>query len=101
MSEWKQGDTQPDMIIDCFDSNGERAPLETATLVKVIVTQAGVLQWEREIVGATNGTVVVPLQASDVATVGTYYVKVYALWGDGSRQHYPPGDKFLRMTVTR
>lgn len=97
---WKQGDTQPDLVIDCFDGTGERAPLETATLVKVIVTKAGVLQWERTITGAANGVVVCPLQASDVATVGTFYVKVFAQWADGSHQHYPPGDKYLQFIVT-
>lgn len=101
MSQWKQGDTKPDMVIDCFDGSGQRADLTAATLVKVIVTQRGVVQWEREVSGDANGTVVVELTPTDTAVPGTYYVKVYALWADGSRQHYPPADQYMTMTVTR
>jgi hypothetical protein len=90
------------MVIDCFDSSGVRAALDDASQVKVIVTQRGVLKWERVITAPTpNGTVTVPLQSSDVATVGTYFVKVLAEWPDGSHQHYPPADEYMTMTVTR
>lgn len=101
MSRWKQGDTKPDMVIECFDGDGRRPDLTTASQVKVTVTQRGVLKWERVVSGTTNGTVTVLLQNSDTATPGTYYVKVYAIWPDGSRQHYPPADDYMTMTVTR
>ena len=100
MSRWKVGDTAPPMVIDCFDASNKRAPLNTASSVKVQVTQRGVLKWERDVTGDANGTVTVPLQASDVATPGTYFVKVFAQWPDGTRQHYPPGDQYMTMTVT-
>lgn len=101
MSIWKQGDTLPDMTVDCFDGVGERADLSGATEVKVLVSRRGVLLWERVTNKPTDGAVVVPLQASDTATPGTYFVKVYAEWPDGNHQHYPPGDKYMTMTVTR
>lgn len=101
MSRWKQGDTKPDMTVDCFEGNGQRAPLQDAATVRVLVSKQGIPVWEREIENASNGVVVVPLQASDVAIPGTYFVKVYAEWPDGSRQHYPPADEYMTMTVTR
>jgi hypothetical protein len=101
MSKWMQGDTKPDMVIECFDGDGRRPDLTTADLVKVIVTKAGVTLWEREVEGTQDGTVTVALQDSDTATPGTFYVKVYAIWADGSRQHYPPADSYMTMTVTR
>jgi hypothetical protein len=101
MSVWKQGDTLPDMVIDCFDGSGARANLSGAAIAKVIVKKQGVVVWERNTNKPADGVVVVPLQATDTATPGTYRVKVYAEWADGSRQHYPPGDKYVTMTVTR
>lgn len=103
MSQWKQGDTLPDMVIDCFDDGGSRANLDDASLVRVIVSQRGVTKWERDIPveDRANGSIIVPLQASDTATVGTFFVKVYVEWPNGSRQHYPPADRFVRFTVTR
>lgn len=102
MSRWKQGDTKPDMVIDCFDGDGRRPDLTTADQVKVRVTQRGVLRWERDPDSVTeDGVVTVVLQDSDTATVGSFYVKVYAIWPDGSRQHYPPADEYMTMTVTR
>jgi hypothetical protein len=103
MSRWKQGDTAPAMVIDCFDGDGRPAPLPEAALVKIKVTQRGVLKWERNIPSGnrTTGTVTIPLQASDTDTPGTYYAKVYAEWPDGTKQHYPPGDQFVAFTVTR
>jgi hypothetical protein len=104
MSRWKQGDTKPDLVIDCFDGNGRRPDLTTATEVKVIVSQRGVAKWEREITDPAhlaNGTVTVLLQEEDVATPGSFFVKVRAVWPDGTRQHYPPADQYLTMTVTR
>lgn len=101
MSRWKQGDTKPDLVIDCYDGDGRRPALNTASQVKVIARQRGVVKWERTVTGDANGTIVMPLQSSDTATPGTYYLKVFATWPDGSRQHYPPGDEFMTMTVTR
>jgi hypothetical protein len=101
MSQWKQGDTSPPMVMDCFNGNGQRAPLDDATLVKVKVSQKGNPVWERVVTGDANGVVTVPLQTSDTATPGTYYVKVYAEWPDGTKQHYPPADQYMTMTVTR
>jgi hypothetical protein len=102
MSRWKVGDTQPPMIIDCFDGANLRADLSDATLVKVKVTQRGVLKWERTLADRpSDGTLTIPLQASDVATPGTYFVKAYAEWPGGSKQHYPPADDYMTMTVTR
>jgi hypothetical protein len=101
MSRWKVGDTQPALVIDCFDGSGVRAPLNTATVVKVQVSQRGTLVWERSVSGSANGVVTVPLQPSDVSTPGTFFVKVYAEWSDGTHQHYPPADQYMTMTVTR
>lgn len=101
MSIWKQGDTQPPMVIDCFDGSGKKANLSGATTVTVKVTKGGVLQWERATNKPADGVVTVPLQPSDTATPGTYFVKVLAVWPDLSRQHYPPGDQYMTMTVTR
>lgn len=89
------------MVIDCFDAAGKRANLSGASSVKVKVSKAGALLWERTTNKPADGVVTVPLQASDTATPGTYFVKVFAEWADGSRQHYPPGDDFMTMTVTR
>lgn len=101
MSVWKQGDTLPNMVIDCYDSVGARANLSAATVVKVKVSKAGVPVWERATNKPADGIVVVPLQAVDTATPGTYKVKVYAEWASGGKQHYPPGDTYETMTVTR
>ena len=101
MSKWMQGDTKPDMVIECFDGDGRRPDLTAADLVKVIVSQRGEVKWERTVTGTENGVVTVELQDSDTATAGTYFVKVYAVWPDGSRQHYPPADTYMTMTVTR
>ena len=101
MSRWKVGDTKPDMVIDCFDGAGKPAPLNTASSVKVQATQRGVLKWERTVTGTAAGTVTVLLQPSDVTTPGTYFIKVFAEWPDGSKQHYPPADQYMTMTVTR
>jgi hypothetical protein len=101
MSLWKQGDTSPPMVIDCFNGNGQRAPLDEADLVKVVVSQRGNLIWERTVTGTADGVVTVPLQSGDTDTPGTFYVKAYAEWPDGTRQHYPPGDEYMTMTVTR
>lgn len=100
MSIWKQGDTLPAMVIDCYDSVGQPANLSGAA-VKVQVSKQGAQIWERSANSPANGVVTLPLQASDTAVPGTYRVKVYAEWPNGSRQHYPPGDKFMTMTVTR
>lgn len=101
MSRWKQGDTKPDMVIDCFDGDGRPAPLNTATVLKIIVRHMGALKWERAVTGNAQGQIVMPLQNTDTADPGTYKVKVYAEWPDGKRQHYPPADEYLTMTVTR
>lgn len=101
MSRWKKGDTQPDMVIDCFDGDRTRAPLDEADLVKVIAYQRGVKKWERDVTPEAGGIVRMPLQPSDTAVPGTYFIKVYAEWPDGSHQHYPPADEFMKMTVTR
>lgn len=101
VSIWKQGDTQPAMVIDCFDAAGKKADLSDAASVKVKVSKSGVPLWEREANKPADGVVNLPLQASDTATPGTYYVKVLAEWPDGSRQHYPPGGDYMTMTVTR
>lgn len=101
MSVWKQGDTLPNMILDCYDAAGQRANLSGATTVTVKVSKSGVLLWERTVNKPADGTVNVNLQTSDTAVAGTYYVKVFAVWPDGKRQHYPPGDKYMTMTVTR
>ena len=101
MSVWKQGDTVPAMVIDCFDGDGLRPDFTQAQEVKVIVTRRGSLVWERVPDSATSdGVVTVNLTPSDTATVGTFFVKVRAIWNDGSRQHYPPGDRYMTMTVT-
>jgi hypothetical protein len=89
------------MIMDCFDANGQRADLSDATTVTVKVSKSGTLLWERATNKPADGTVVVPLQPSDTATPGTYFVKVYAVWPGNKRQHYPPGSKYMTMTVTR
>lgn len=101
MSVWKQGDTLPAMTIDCYDSSGQRANLSGATVVKVKVYRQGTLVWERPANKPADGVVTLPLQSSDTAVVGTYRVKVYAEWSDGSRQHYPPAEQYMTMTVTR
>lgn len=101
MSVWKQGDTLPAMTIDCYDAVGARANLSGASVVKVKVSKQGAAVWERNTNKPADGVVVVPLQPSDTAVPGTYRVKVYAEWPDGSRQHYPPADQFMTMTVTR
>lgn len=101
MSRWMVGDTQPDMVIDCFDAQGLRPDFTQAQILRVEVTQAGVLKWQRNVTGDANGTIVMPLQTSDTAVPGTYYVKVYAEWADGSRQHYPPASEYMTMTVSR
>lgn len=103
MSRWKQGDTAPPMVIDCYDQSHAPANLDAATVCKVVVRRNGVLAWERDIPpeDRAGGTVTIPLQASDTATVGTYKAKVYAEWSDGSRQHYPPADEYMTFTVTR
>lgn len=104
MSIWKQGDTRPAMVMDCFDGAGRLADFDDATLVQVRVSQRGVTQWTRDIPSQqiSRGVVTMPLQDADTATVGTFYVKVYAEWNEGAqRQHYPPGDKYMTMTVTR
>jgi hypothetical protein len=102
MSRWKQGDTNPDMVIDVFDGAGRRADLTTASEVRVLVSKAGTPVWDRVITGSgSDGVVTVPLQPSDVATPGTFYVKVKVTWPDGNVQHYPPADRYLTMTVTR
>lgn len=101
MSVWKQGDTLPDMTMDCFDANGMRADLSGATTVTVKVSKSGILLWERAANKPADGTVVLPLQASDTLNPGTFYVKVFAVWPNGKRQHYPPGSKYMTMTVTR
>lgn len=103
MSRWKQGDTAPPMVIDCYDESNVPADLTGAAVCKVVVRRNGALAWERSIPLANRsaGTVTIPLQASDTATVGTYKAKVYAEWSDGSRQHYPPADEYMTFTVTR
>lgn len=101
MSVWKQGDTQPAMVIDCFDSEGKKANLSSATTVTVKVSKSGVDVWERSANKPADGVVTLPLQSSDVAVPGTYRVKVFAEWPNGSQQHYPPGDQYMTMTVTR
>jgi hypothetical protein len=101
MSVWKQGDTQPAMTIDCFADSGQPANLSGASSVKVKVWKLGALIWEREANKPANGVVVLPLQAADTDEPGTFRVKVLAVWPDGSKQHYPPGDSYMTMTVTR
>lgn len=101
MSQWKQGDTRPDMVIDCYDADGRKADLSGTSTLKVVVTQRGSLVWERPITDVSDGTVTIPLQPADTATPGTYFVKVFAQWPDGTRQHYPPADEYMHMTVTR
>lgn len=100
MSRWKQGDTAPDLIIDCFDDSRNKANLEDAQEVQVLVTKKGVLQWQRVVSGDANGVVTVPLQASDTATPGTYFAKVKVTTEDGRTQHYPPADEYVKFTVT-
>jgi hypothetical protein len=102
MSVWKQGDTLPDMVIDCFDGVGAPANLSGASTVTVKVWKMGTLIWERDADNKpADGAVRLSLQASDTNVPGTYRVKVLAVWPDGSRQHYPPGDQYTTMTVTR
>lgn len=101
MSRWKQGDTLPPMVIDTFDGAGLRPNLTTATEVKVIVNNRGVLRWQRIVPGTANGVVTVPLLPTDTDTVGTFSVKVKVTWPDGKFQHYPPADEWMTMTVTR
>lgn len=101
MSVWKAGDTQPPMVIDCFDAAGQPADLSDADTVTVRVWKAGTLVWQRAANKPTDGVVTLNLQASDTQYPGTYRVKVRAQWPDGSQQHYPPGDQYMTMTVTR
>lgn len=101
MSVWKRGDTQPAMVIDCYESSGQRANLSEATVVTVKVSRRGMPLWSRNVNGTAGGVVTVPLQSGDTDTVGEFQVKVFAQWPDGSRQHYPPGDRYMTMTVTR
>ena len=100
MSQWKQGDTLPDMVIQCFDDSRSSPDLSDATLT-VTVTHRGDVLWEKEVDGDADGVVTVPLTPDDTATVGTFFVKVKAVWPDGKQQHYPPADSFMKMTVTR
>lgn len=101
MSQWKQGDTLPDMTIDCFDDSRNRPDLSDAQEVRVIVSRGGNTVWERVVDGDANGVVTVPLQPSDTATPGTFFVKAKVTTSEGKTQHYPPADRYLTMTVTR
>lgn len=103
MSRWKKGDTAPPMRIDCFDGDGRSASFTNATLVQVKVTQGGVTRWTRNVPPSNRqgNRLTVPLQPSDTATPGTYSVKAYVEWDDGTRQHYPPADQYMEMIVTR
>lgn len=103
MSRWKQGDTLPNMVIDCFDDSRSRPDLSDAQEITLLVHKNGALAWQRDVTASGNasGTVDVELQPADVATPGTYHVKVRVVWADGRRQHYPAADQWLTMTVTR
>lgn len=103
MSRWKTGDTQPHMIIDCFDADGSRPNLTEASLVQLRVWKQGALVVDRDVkaYASASGTVDIPLQASDVAAPGSFNAKIFVQWPDGSRQHYPPADKYMAYTVTR
>lgn len=101
MSRWKQGDTIPAIVIDCFDGDGRRPQLNTASEVRLKAWQRGTLVINRLVTGDANGMVTEPIQASDTANPGSFKVKVFAQWPDGSRQHYPPADDYMTMTVTR
>lgn len=101
MSRWKQGDTLPDMLIDCFDASKERVDFTNAVEILVQATKAGVLLWERLVAGDNNGLVTVPLEPTDVASPGMSYIKVKVTWSSGDIQHYPPANDYLKMTVTR
>jgi hypothetical protein len=102
VSVWKAGDTQPPMVVDCFDAAGAPADLSQATSVTVRVWKAGTLVWERAANKPSDGVVTLNLQPSDTQYPGTYRVKVRAIWpNNGGQQHYPPGDNYMTMTVTR
>lgn len=102
MSHWKQGDTLPDMVIDCFDDNSRRPDLTQASEVMVICRNArGEDKFSRVVSGNANGVVTVPLLPSDTDTPGNFNVRVRVTWPSGKRQHYPPGDRAMTMTVTR
>ena len=102
MSVWKAGDTQPPMVMDCFDASGQPADLSAASTVTVRVWKRGTEVWSRAADNKpADGVVTLTLQPSDTQYPGTYRVKVRAVWPDGSLQHYPPGDNYMTMTVTR
>ena len=101
MSRWKQGDTQPHMVIDCFDANGARPRLDLASSLKLMVWNQGELVIDRAVTGTSNGVVDLQLQESDVAVPGTFKAKVFAQWPDGTKQHYPPADQYMTYTITK
>lgn len=103
MSRWKQGDTLPNMVIDCYDAAGDRPALDDASLIELKIWKAGIQQTTKTVTNRVSGPgqLSIPLTSQDVAVVATFKAKVRVSWPDGSVQHYPPADDYLSYTVTR
>lgn len=100
MSRWKKGDTSPPLVLECFDGSRRPADFSDADLLQVAARRKGVEVWSKDITARPADGVIEIDITTETAQTGTFYLKAYAEWPDGRKQHYPPADQFVQMIVT-